>query len=236
MKAPYSSYSAPLPGYGTSLIDRINVYLHFRKYIKVITERWLLLAIFLIVGTGIGVWLAVTKPDEFRASSILMTPPKISISSQQSAEIRENSTDNTLALMTTDAVLQRVLAKLQEGRDNTNKLVRPSVGAAAGAGGTFIMNVTSTNFEYAQKFAAAWAQEFVDFKKQQRKSLIGNTEALNTQSLLLFEKSNSSLTTELWRYVVDMTIVLCSCLTFQPDSMNWTASQSSSSGCVGIDP
>ena len=36
MKAPYSSYSTPLPGYGTSLIDRINVYLHFRRYLKVI--------------------------------------------------------------------------------------------------------------------------------------------------------------------------------------------------------
>ncbi len=188
MKAPYSSYSAPLPGYGTSLIDRINVYLHFRKYLKVVTERWLLLVIFTVIGTAIGVWMAVTKPDQFRASSVLATPQKISIGSQNSAEIREIGTDNTLALMQAEPVLQRTLAKLQEGRDNTNKLVRPGVSATAALGGMFEMNVTSTNFEYAQKFATVWAQEFVDFKKQQRKQLIGNTEAQNTQTLLQFEK------------------------------------------------
>ena len=188
MKAPYSSYSAPLPGYGTSLIDRINVYLHFRKYLKVVTERWLLLVIFTVIGTAVGVWMAVTKPDQFRASSVLATPQKISIGSQNSAEIRELGTDNTLALMQAEPVLQRTLAKLQEGRDNTNKLVRPNVSAMAGQGGMYVMNVTSTNFEYAQKFATVWAQEFVDFKKQQRKQLIGNTEAVNTQTLLQFEK------------------------------------------------
>ncbi len=188
MKAPYSSYSAQLPGYGTSLIDRINVYLHFRKYLKVVTERWLLLVIFTVIGTAVGVWLAVTKPDQFRASSVLATPQKISLSSQNYAEIREVGTDNTLALMQAEPVLQRTLVKLMEGRDNTNKLVRPNVGAIAAPGGMFVMNVTSTNFEYAQKFASVWAQEFVDFKKQQRKQLIGNTEAHNTQTLLTFEK------------------------------------------------
>lgn len=188
MKAPYSSYSTPLPGYGTSLIDRINVYLHFRRYLKVVTERWLLLVIFTVIGTAVGVWMAVTKPDQFRATSVLATPQKISLGSQNSAEIREIGADNTLALMLAEPVLQRTLAKLQEGRDNTNKLVRPGVGANAAQGGMFVMTVTSTNFEYAQKFAAVWAQEFVDFKKQQRKQLIGTTEAINTQTLLQFEK------------------------------------------------
>jgi capsule polysaccharide export protein KpsE/RkpR len=62
------------------------------------------------------------------------------------------------------------------------------VSANAAQGGMFVMHVTSTNFEYAQKFAAVWAQEFVDFKKQQRQQLIGNTVAQNTQLLLQFEK------------------------------------------------
>ena len=45
MKYPYSSYNTPLPGYGTSLVDRINLYLHFRRYFKILTERWLLIVI-----------------------------------------------------------------------------------------------------------------------------------------------------------------------------------------------
>lgn len=190
MKAPYSSYSTPLPGYGTSLIDRINVYLHFRRYLKVISDRWLLLVIFTVVGTGIGIWLAVTKPNDYRSTSVLMTPPKISVASSTGAEIREglNTTESTVTMMQNDAVIQRALTKLQEGRDNTNKLVRPSLMAAPGAGGTFIMTVNSTNFEYARQFATAWAQEFVDFSKQRRRSMITDSEAKVTQNILTYQK------------------------------------------------
>jgi capsular exopolysaccharide synthesis family protein len=190
MKAPFSSYSTPLPGYGTSLIDRINVYLHFRRYVKVIAERWLLLIIFTVVGSGIGIWLAVTKPNEYRSTSVLMTPPKISVGGPNSAELRESMSgvDNTVMMMQNDTVIQRTLTRLQEGRDNTNKLVRPTLTAVPGSGGTFIMTVTSTNFEYARSFATAWATEFVDFKKQQRKNLMSDTEARTTQSILTFQK------------------------------------------------
>lgn len=188
MKASNSSYSTPLPGYGTSLIDRINVYLHFRRYVKIIAERWLLLVIFTVVGTGIGIWLAVTKPNQYRSTSVLMTPPKISVSG--ASEVRENmgTADTALALMQNDGVLQRVLTKLQEGRDNPSKLVMPSCNARAGAGNTFIMTVNSTNFEYARQFVTVWAQEFVDFSKQRRKSMFSDNEARITQNILTFQK------------------------------------------------
>ena len=190
MKAPYSSYSAPLPGYGTSLIDRINVYLHIRRYFKIITERWLLLLIFTVIGTGIGIWLAATQPNIYRATSMLMTTPRISVSSPGSAEIRENQngTEMTINLMLNDTVKQKALTRLQEGRDNGSSLTLPSLAASPGSAGTFIMTVTSTNFEYARSYATAWAQEFVDFKKQQRKNLMGDAEARTTQSILTFQK------------------------------------------------
>ena len=190
MKAPYSSYSTPLPGYGTSLIDRINVYLHFRRYVKVISDRWLLLIIFTVVGTGIGIWSAVTKPNDYKSTSVLMTPQKISVSSANGAEIREglNSVESTVEMMKNDTVIQRALTKLQEGRDNTNKLVRPFLLASPGAGGTFIMTVNSTNFEYARQFATAWAQEFVDFSRQRRRSMITDSQAKITQNVLMFQK------------------------------------------------
>ncbi len=65
MKYPYSSYNAPLPGYGTSLVDRINIYLHFRRYFKIISDRWLLLLVTTVAGTGIGCYLAFTKPNVY---------------------------------------------------------------------------------------------------------------------------------------------------------------------------
>ena len=187
MKTPFSSYSAPLPGYGTSLIDRINIYLHFRRYFKIVTERWLLLATFTVVGTGIGVWLAVTKPSTYRSTTTLVTPQKIG-GPKDTMQDGGMSVDSVLTLMIQEAVIQRVLGKLQEGRDNTNKLVRPQLSARAGSGGTFIMEVVSTNYDYARQFAGAWGQEFIDFAKQQRRNQIGNSEAQTTSMILTFQR------------------------------------------------
>ena len=78
MKYSYSNYTAPLHGYGTSLIDRINIYLHFRKYFKMIEDRWLLLVISVILGTSCGAWIAWIKPDLFEAKASLIAPPKVS--------------------------------------------------------------------------------------------------------------------------------------------------------------
>jgi polysaccharide biosynthesis transport protein len=191
MKYPYSTYNAPLPGYGTSLVDRINVYLHFRKYVKMLTDRWLLLLICASVGLGVGVWLAMTKPDKFRAQSILAVPPRVSMGGLSRAQIEDDSqkfAENTLQQMASGTVLAKVLAKLQEGRDNTNKLVRPELQPTQGRGNTFQMVVISTNFDYAQKFAAAWAQEFVEYKKQQRSGALHSATAQLDREILAYER------------------------------------------------
>ena len=54
-------------------------------------------------------------------------------------------------------------------------------------GNTFILGVTSTNFEYAREFAIAWASEFLEFHKQERKNLVGTTEAKFSQQILNYE-------------------------------------------------
>ena len=77
MKYPYSSYNTPLPGYGTSLVDRINLYLHFRRYFKLIGERWLLLVICGAAGLGLGFWIAYNKPDVYQAKAVLQLPARI---------------------------------------------------------------------------------------------------------------------------------------------------------------
>ncbi len=188
MKYPYSSYNTPLPGYGTSLVDRINLYLHCRRYFKLIAERWLLLVICATAGLGLGFWLAYTKPDIFQARSVLSLPPRITMNSTKGARLDDDLqkfTETQLALMESGPVIQKVLAKLQEGRDNTNKLAKPELTkAAAGRGNTFILTVESTNFDYAQKFASAWADEFVAYKKQQKNGVISSAEAATQRQIL----------------------------------------------------
>lgn len=185
MKYPFSSYNTPLPGYGTSLIDRINVYLHFRKYFRLIKDRWLLLVFFSTVGGGLGAWLAMTKPNVFEAKSTLALAARVNTG--RAAQIEDETQrgfEQTLVMMQGGAVMAKVKAKLQEGRDNTNKFIQPDLSVSLSRGNTFVMTVRSTNLDFAQKFARAWALEFIEYKKRQRQNVLQNTESSMNRSLL----------------------------------------------------
>lgn len=187
MKYPYSSYNTPLPGYGTSLVDRINLYLHFRRYFKLVGERWLLLVICAAAGLGLGFWIAYNKPDVYQAKSVLQLPTRI-VAPNRGPRFEDDVqkfTDTQLALMESGPVMGRVMAKLQEGNQNTNKLAKPEVvKAGAGRGSTFILMVESTNQSYAQNFASVWAEEFIAYKKQQRSVAIGSSEASTQRQII----------------------------------------------------
>jgi polysaccharide biosynthesis transport protein len=181
-----SNYSAPLPGYGTSLIDRINIYLRIRRYFKFLVERWLLLVVFTVVGLGIGVWWAIMQPDYYRSDSVLAFAPRIEMS-RGDARVDDLSADQAMQKIQSATVIQRVNSKLQEGRDNQFKFSMPTLKVEMRRGNTFILGVTSTNFEYASEFARTWAEEFLEFHKQERKALVGTTEAKFQQQILTYE-------------------------------------------------
>jgi capsular exopolysaccharide synthesis family protein len=193
MKYGYSNYTAPLPGYGTSLVDRINLYLHFRRYYRMIADRWLLLVIAVVLSTSIGGWVAWNKPDQFRASSKLMSAPKMN---QSAASLLFDDTltvDAQLGILRSPPLLNRVQQKLQEGVSSSNKFVFPSVVPNYDKSGIYTLTVTSTNSDYATRFATAWAEEFVDFKRQQRNSLITSGEAaINREIIALEGKLNNA--------------------------------------------
>lgn len=186
MKGSYGSYGSSVPGYGTSLVDRINLYLHFRRYFKLLRERWLLLLIFTSVGLGLGVWLAVTKVDQFQSTATIARASKMQLHS--GFEETSATVETLLALMKTEVVIQRVLEKLQQTRDATNALVRPDIDAKQGRGNMFFLIVNSTNYAYAKDFVTAWASEFVDFQKQQRRGMVSTTRAQVEQQILTYER------------------------------------------------
>jgi len=190
MKYPYSTYSAALPGYGTSLVDRINLYLHFRKYLKILGERWLLILICTLLGLGIALFQAFNKPDIYRAQSVLQVTPKVSVGIIGGAQIDEDSrmAENQITMMKSGAVILRVMAKLQEGSGTTNKLIRPAYEAFAGRGNTYVMEAKGTNLDLCQRFVTAWAEEFIDYKKQQRVFIKRQAEAATQREILNFER------------------------------------------------
>jgi capsular polysaccharide biosynthesis protein len=190
MKYPHSSYNAPLPGYGTSLVDRINLYLHFRRYFKILAERWLLIVICTLVALGIAVFQAMNKPDIYAARSVLQVTPKVSVGTLAAAQIDEDSriAENQISAMQSGIVIGRVMAKLQEGAGSSNKVVRPTYNASADRGNTYTMEVKGTNLDLCQRFASAWADEFIDYKKQQRVLIKNAAEAATSREILSYQR------------------------------------------------
>ncbi len=197
---PYSSYNTPLPGYGTSMVDRINLYLHFRRYFKILAERWLLLLVCSAAGLGLGLWQAWSKPDQFQSRSVLSVPPKVKMMQiMQGVQIEEDSrvVETQISMMKSAAVVNRVLQRLQESGGNTNRMARPDYDALPARGGQYILTVRGTNFDYCQKFAVVWAQEFIDYKKQVLVNLKSSAEASLHREILASERQLENVRDEL---------------------------------------
>ena len=88
MEKDRNQISTPLPGYGSALIDRINLYLKVRRYVKFISDRWLISLVFTVIGLGVGVWQAVVLPDQFAAESVLAFAPRIDVGKSEFAPSR----------------------------------------------------------------------------------------------------------------------------------------------------
>lgn len=182
-----ANYNAPVPGYGTSLIDRINIYLRVRRYFKFLAERWLLLVVFTIVGLAIAVWMAVSLPDQFRAQSTLAFAPRIDLGRE--ARLDDLNVDQAIQKIESSTLLQKVSVALQqEGRWDRGKIALPTARVGLGRGNTFLLNVTSTNYEYAREFAITWANEFLDQHKSERKALVSGTETRFNLQITSYEQ------------------------------------------------
>ncbi len=64
---PKSPSKAPYPNvaHGTSMVDRINLSMQARRYLKMVGGRWWLLVLGSLIGVGMGAYRA------FRASEII---------------------------------------------------------------------------------------------------------------------------------------------------------------------
>jgi hypothetical protein len=184
------------------LVDRINLYLHFRRYFKILAERWLLIVIFTLLGTGIAVFQAINKPDIFKAQSVLQVTPKVTVAGSRGAQIDEDSrmVENQLTAMQSGIVIAQVMARLQEGAGSSNKVVQPRFEALPGRGNTFIMEVKGTNLDLCQRFASAWVDEFIDYKKRQRVFLKSQAQAATTRDILALQRDKNAAQEDLEQF------------------------------------
>ncbi|MBI4323895.1 MAG: polysaccharide biosynthesis tyrosine autokinase [Chloroflexi bacterium] len=181
----------PPPVRGTSLVDRINVALHLRRYLKLVGKRWLILAVCTAVGTGHASWRAYKTPNTYRATSTLGFKPKVLTESTTKiniVEVLDKFYETQLNLMQSSRVIDRVDEAMRKGK--APSLVQPgrTPRAVLGQGSTFQLIVESTDLQYARDYATAWAREFVKYKKDVRIQLLGDSAATTHEEKLRFEK------------------------------------------------
>ncbi|MEN9733857.1 MAG: hypothetical protein RLZ45_1852 [Verrucomicrobiota bacterium] len=179
--------STPLPGYGSALIDRINLYLKIRRYLNFIRERWLISMVFTTIGLCAGIWWAVTLPDQYVAESVLAFAPRIDVGRSEFARTDEITSDQAIQKILSATVVQLVDAKFRESRDGQPAVNTPQLKVDSLRGNAFALKVVSTNFEIAREYSIIWAQEFMEFHKQERKNLVGFTEAKLQQQISSYE-------------------------------------------------
>ena len=198
------SSGAPNPLYGpaasgTSLVDRMNLSIHLRKYIKILTRRFWILLLCLIAGTGAAIYKAKTTPDIFQSQSFLGIEYKLKTEFDTRTALVIPADFVELQLQNLRTVRSRVEAKMAEYKSPHNKpnpqitMAEPSQGAA----GTFIVTVQSDEFEMAQQYARYWAEEYLKYQLERTGGAIdeslGDTKNQIKQYEMALEKSRTEM-------------------------------------------
>lgn len=162
--------------YRTTLVDRVNVGVFMRRWLRMFRQRWWIPLLLLLAGAGAAIYYASTTSDVYRAYSKLGIKPRIAFYERytdKAAVIEEmsNFTINQVQYMMGNEVLAGVSEKMQEFRnpDGSSPTFRPD--ARPGPGSTFLMFVESDNLEYARRAARTWAQEFLNYKDNLRNDI-----------------------------------------------------------------
>lgn len=165
-------------GFGTSVMDRINLYFRVRRYMKMLARRWFILVICAVVAVGYAVHHAFSLPNIYRAGSKISLPVRVIVPAGQRAEatVDINSYYEThMEIMQSSKVITRADEKMKAtyrqyaGLDLKRDL-RPSHGI-----GFFTLMVDSTDFDYARLYSIVWAKEFLNFMDERNHSAISDS-------------------------------------------------------------
>ena len=170
-------------GFGTWLIDRVNVFFRIRRYLKMIAQRWVIVFLCTVAGVSYSTYRAIHTPNVYRAASKLSIASKVETGFNTKVAYLEEMNNyyaNQIEYMLSQAVLGKVTEKLRDYKSLTGTVPWADPKANKGSGATFVMTVESSEFEYAQRFATLWAKEFINFKTQLKEQAIG-ASATNTR-------------------------------------------------------
>lgn len=189
------SSGAPNPLYGpaasgTSLVDRMNLSIHLRKYIKILTRRFWIVLLCLIAGTGLAVYKAKTTPNVYKAMSFLTIEPEVRTGLDPQVVIQYRAEFFEQQLQNLQNVKPRVDAKMADYK-SAHGLPYPgyiSATPSQGAASTFQLLVLADEFEKAQQYAKIWADEFVKYQAELNGSTFDNKAIETDDQIKIYER------------------------------------------------
>lgn len=183
------SAAAPIAGFlKNSMVDRTNLFFRFRRYIKMIHRRWLILVVFTVIGVGYASYKAFTSPDVYRASSRIGIAGKVvSSSTPQAQYLEELSSFYERNIEYMNAIQNRVAQKAAT-LPGSSPPARLLSARASKSGSSFLMLVDSTTAAYSRGFARLWADEFLEFKNSMSDTAVAKNVKFTQEEIKRYEK------------------------------------------------
>ncbi len=177
-------------GFGTGVMDRVNIYFRVRRYLKMLARRWFVLVLAVIVSVGFAAHNAFTTPNKYRATSKIGIAPRVVTPYDKGGQLVVDLTsfyENHLQYMHSSAVLNRVDQKLRANRQFADNKATATPMASRGVG-YFLMTVESVDFEFARQFSIFWAREFMSFLDERNQGVVSERLAETRRDIERYEK------------------------------------------------
>ncbi|MEW6158911.1 MAG: hypothetical protein AB1813_15915, partial [Verrucomicrobiota bacterium] len=180
---------SPPPAYGTSVVDRMNLVLRLRRYLKLVLSRWWILALTTLIGLGAGYYMAKKISDLYRASRRITVAPRIIIEGTDRTRYLEalDKYYEHQALLLNGVVQSRVHQIMLNRKVPIDPNFRLSAVATPGPS-LFQLTVECTDFDYATNFVATWAREYLLYKQEEKQRAMGGAAANVQDEVIRLER------------------------------------------------
>ncbi|HVY69291.1 MAG TPA: polysaccharide biosynthesis tyrosine autokinase [Verrucomicrobiae bacterium] len=202
--SPVSSPASPIAAH---MADRLNLMIYARRYVQLVLRRWPVLVLCTLAGLGYNTYKAVTSPDIFQAYSTVTVNSIVQTSHDDRAKVVE-ATDNNywndqLVKMEAQPVRERVAERMKD-RPRPASL---ELSASKQQGAFFKLNVRSTDFDFAQRYAIAWAEEFVKWSDDERNNALEKRSRGNREQMIEIQRKLDEVRTNIQEFQKKYTII-----------------------------
>ena len=187
MAEPSPQTRVPVSNYGTSLVDRVNLALYLRRYLKLIGRRWIVLFTCTFLGLAFALYKVVNMQSAYVSVAELEITRKIQVGGPSGAMVldpMDSFYPDQLRIMNSGALRARVLSMIRSAKKPIAEPLNSSFTPLRGAGSSFRLIAETADPEYSRAYASNWARAFLDYKKDQLMLMLENKKYSFYQDIL----------------------------------------------------